>query len=263
VPSSASSLARAFDVLGLFSLATPALSAEEMAARLGYTRSTAYRYLKELSEAGLLAPGSDGRYSLGPRIVELERLLVMTDPLFLAGQEVLPGVDVPNTALLLHALYADKVLCVYKHGPDVIEHEGTRITLRRARGVPLPLYKGAASLAILANLPTPRVQQVYLQYATEIGAAGLGADWKAFRAALLAMRRAGYAVSQSQITPLIRGIAVPVYSASDGKLVGSLARATGAGPLSATEERTQGDELTAIARAVGAEYAKCISRRDA
>jgi len=215
-----------------------------------------------LSEAGLLAPGSDGRYSLGPRIVELERLLVMTDPLFLAGQEVLPNFDVPNTALLLHALYADKVLCVYKHGPDVIEREGTSIMLRRARGVPLPLYKGAASLALLANLPTPRVQQVYLQYAEEIRAAGLGADWKSFRTALLAMRRSGYATSQSQITPLIRGIAVPVYAAGDNKLVGSLARAMGAGPVGMAEERSHGEMLAQIAREVGHAYARRISRRD-
>ena len=39
-----SSLARAFDVLDLFTLETPRLTSEEVSARLGYSRSMAYRY---------------------------------------------------------------------------------------------------------------------------------------------------------------------------------------------------------------------------
>ena len=57
-----SSLARAFDVLDLFTLETPRLTSEEVSARLGYSRSMAYRYLKELCDAGLLVPQSGGQY---------------------------------------------------------------------------------------------------------------------------------------------------------------------------------------------------------
>ena len=46
-----SSLARAFDVLDLFTLETPRLTSEEVSARLGYSRSMAYRYLKEVTPA--------------------------------------------------------------------------------------------------------------------------------------------------------------------------------------------------------------------
>ena len=83
-----SSLARAFDVLDLFTLETPRLTSEEVSARLGYSRSMAYRYLKELCDAGLLVPQSGGQYGLGPRIIELERLVALTD---LAGRAVLKG----------------------------------------------------------------------------------------------------------------------------------------------------------------------------
>src|SRR5690606_11207140 len=130
---SGSSLTRALGILALFSATTPLLSAEDIAARLGYTRSTAYRYMKDLAEAGLIAPASGGSYSLGPRIVELERMLALTDPLYRSGVSVLPRHQHENSTLLLHSLYQDKVLCIYQVGPDVLEHNGQRITIRRAR----------------------------------------------------------------------------------------------------------------------------------
>ena len=109
-----SSLARAFDVLDLFTLETPRLTSEEVSARLGYSRSMAYRYLKELCDAGLLVPQSGGQYGLGPRIIELERLVALTDPLYLAGRAVLKGRSREDSAYLLQNLYEDKVLCIYR-----------------------------------------------------------------------------------------------------------------------------------------------------
>lgn len=145
-----SSLARAFDVLDLFTLETPRLTSEEVSARLGYSRSMAYRYLKELCDAGLLVPQSGGQYGLGPRIIELERLVALTDPLYLAGRAVLKGRSREDSAYLLQNLYEDKVLCIYKEGPDVLEHAGRR-TVILARGQPFPLFQG--SLAGAAGLP--------------------------------------------------------------------------------------------------------------
>ena len=37
--------------------------------------ATAYRYLKSLTESGLLAPTAGGAYVLGSRIIELDRHL--------------------------------------------------------------------------------------------------------------------------------------------------------------------------------------------
>src|SRR5207248_431244 len=139
---------------------------------------TAYRYLRELANAGLITQAATGVYSLGPRIIELERLLALTDPLYRAGQEVLQDEHCENSALLLHNLYEDKVLCICKAGPDVLEWGGRRITIRRARGLPFPLFQGAASLALLPYLPAQRVLQTYLRNAPAIAVAGLGTQWE-------------------------------------------------------------------------------------
>jgi DNA-binding IclR family transcriptional regulator len=249
-------MGKVFEVLDLFSLACPLLRIEDISARLGYTRSTAYRYVRELCDAGLLTPiSSSGAYALGPRIIELERLLELTDPLYRAGQSVLPEAGGPDTVLLLHNLYRDKVLCIYKQGPDMLEHAGRRIQVRRARGLPFPLFQGAASLALLAFLSTHRIRQTYLRSAAQIDAAGLGSDWNAFRDHMGFIRRQGFAISRGQITPFLAGVAVPILD-EDRRLIGSLARAFASDTIDDEVAGQWAVGLTEIAGLIAREYAR-------
>ncbi len=68
-----SSLARMLGVIDLFSEDAPVWTVDDIAVKLGYTRATAYRYVGELCDAGLLMRVAQGAYSLGPRIIELDR----------------------------------------------------------------------------------------------------------------------------------------------------------------------------------------------
>lgn len=253
---SGSTFTRGLGILALFSTTTPLLSAEDIAVRLGYTRSTAYRYLKDLADAGLISPASGGSYSLGPRIIELERMLALTDPLYLAGASVLPAHRREDSVLLLHSLYQDKVLCIYKIGPDVLQHNGQRITIRRARGIPFSLYQGAASLAMLPYLSQHRIRQTYLRDQKQITAAGLGSDWAEFRRHMTAIRRAGFATSRGQITPLVMGVAVPILLPDDQRLIGSLARACHVAAMPQEQEAACADELRILGQQIAQEYVK-------
>ncbi len=221
---STSSLTRAIGVLGLFSLDTPFLTVDEVGERLGYTRSTAYRYLKALGDGGLVTSMANGIYGLGPRVIELDRLLSLTDPLFTAGKKVLGNYFSSDSALLLHSLYGDQVLCIHKEGPDKILFRGKKITVGRARGVPLPLFQGAASLALLPFLSTHRIKETFLRHASRIAIAGLGSDWDEFRKNMNSIRRTGYATTHDQIVSNMTGIAVPILLPGDKRLVGSLSR---------------------------------------
>lgn len=220
------SISRIFDLLDLFSPSLPMIRAEDVIERLGYTKSTAYRYLKTLCDVGLLAPAGGAFYSLGPRIVELDRLMHLTDPLLQAGQELMPALaaSMPNSIVLLSSLYRDRVLCVHKEGPEAIQAEGRSIRIRRARGLPLPLFQGAASLIILALLPAHRVRTLYLSRQAEIVKAGLGSDWKSFRTQLAALRREGHMITIGQFNPLLAAVAVPIVPGAEGEVRGSLTR---------------------------------------
>jgi len=256
----ATSLSRAFTILELFTLGHPVLTADDVCARLGYSRSMAYRYLRELASAGLITQAAPGIYSLGPRIIELERLMALTDPLYRAGLEVLPKAPQGNSALLLHNLYEDKVLCILKAGPDVLTCSGLRITILRARGLPFPLFQGAASLALLPWLSPHRIRITYLRNAKAIARAKLGEDWEAFRRAMAAVRRTGYATSHGTITPLVSGVAVPILAAN-GRLLGSLARALPTNELDDITEVRHAQDLHVLAQRIAGACAAASRRR--
>lgn len=63
-------VSRAAELLGMFSIEEPALSLAQMTDRLGVSKPTAHRYATALRRAGFLDQ-ADGRYTLGPRVVEL------------------------------------------------------------------------------------------------------------------------------------------------------------------------------------------------
>jgi DNA-binding IclR family transcriptional regulator len=214
------------DVLDLFSAARPVLRVDDLQARLGYTKSTAYRYVKTLCDAGLLAQAAQGRYTLGPRVVELERLMRIADPLLQAGEAVLPALAAEqyNSMVLLCSLYRDKVLCVHREGPEAIDSGGHSVSILRARGLPLPLFQGAASLAILAHLPTPRIRALFAARGAEMAAAGLGADWAAVRQRLASIRRDGHVATAGRFNRHLAAVSVPVLSRDGSQVSGSLTR---------------------------------------
>ena len=219
-----SSVGRVFEVLDLFSAERPLLRIEDIGALLGYTRSTCYRYVKALADAGLVAQSGGGCYSLGPRAIELDRLLQITDPLLHAGQAEMPMLSEhdPACAFLLCTLYGDRVLCIHHEGPSVLEHKGRSVSISRPRGSAFPLFSGAASLAILANLPAYRIRSLYLKHQASIHESGLASEWSGFRSALGAIRRDGYAYSSGTFNVYLGGVAVPVLADDGAEVLGSL-----------------------------------------
>lgn len=211
---------RAFEILDLIDENRPTVSPEEIAQKLGLTRSTTYRYLKVLCGIGFLMQIGRGAYSLGPRIVELERKIQISDPLLAAGRKVMPdhAAKVPSSVLILCGLWGDRVLCLRQ---EPATHQD--LQLSRARGLPFPLFKGAASLAILANLSPARIKSLYLYQSDEIGEAGLGDSWDAFRRRMGDIRRSGYCVTTGTFETNLAAIAAPVFS-DEGTILGSLTR---------------------------------------
>lgn len=206
-------------MLGLLDLFTPGMSvrpAIDLVNYLGTSRSTSYRYIKALHAAGLIEAVSNGRYVLGPRIVEFDRQIRMSDPLYKSGAKVLqPLVALTGNSALLCALFSDTVMCIREElaegSPPVLFSRGQR----------RPLFAGAASKVILPYLPPHRLRSIFQQHQRAIALAGLGTDWTSFRESLAAIRRDGFVVSQGEFNPGVFGISAPVFNA-DGLVVGSI-----------------------------------------
>lgn len=215
------SIDRAFEILDLLDEKNPTVSPDEIGVRLDLTRSTTYRYLRVLCNAGLLVQLSRGSYSLGPRIVELERKIQISDPMTAVANHIMPNYarQVPNSVLILCGLWGDRVLCLRQENGAM---SGTApLQLRRARGLPFSLFRGAASLAILANLPSPRVKALYLRSEKEIAEAGLGDSWNEFRRRMQSIRKAGHCITVGTFETGLAAIAAPIFN-DEGAVIGSL-----------------------------------------
>lgn len=198
---------RVLGILDLFTEAEPLWTAEALGARLGATRSTLYRHLRALTDAGFLVQTVGGAHALGPRIIALDRQIRLVDPLLHVAPPVMAAqrAAVAGTQLLCR-FYGSSVLSIFEDRAD------PRIETSFDRGRTFPLFRGAASRSILANLPQAQQQRLFLNHAGEIAAAGHGATWLEFRNGLKAVRARGYAVL-SDIDPEMLGVSAPIFSA--------------------------------------------------
>lgn len=225
---------RLLDVLKLFTAQHPIWTVESAAPVLGVSLSTAYRYFRSLVKAGLLdALGEGGFYVLGPAIIEFDRTIRVSDPVlqaarptvqWLAGQMNLAGV------LLLCRLFEDKVMCIHQECVP-----GHQLPVSYERGLPLPMFRGAASKVIFAHLPPRHLTRIYEKHLSTMSEVGLGDTLAAVRDNLRAIRKAGACVSHGELDPGMTGVAVPFFSPRR-QVIGSLSIAY----LGSPEEPTLG-----------------------
>jgi DNA-binding IclR family transcriptional regulator len=234
---SSNSLVRLLDILDLFTPAAPAWSSEELIRSQGLSRSSGYRYIKALTQAGLIAAVANGYYILGPRIIQMDHQIRQCDPLYIAAGGVLESVvESTGCSSQVCALYSNTVLCVR----EVLTPDSPPNIL--SRGQQRPLFLGAASKCILAHLKPHQLRSIYSKYAKSIATAGLGSDWTAFRSALAKIRKDGYAFTAGEINPGVVGLSAPVFNRS-GLILGSLGIAVSAARFKRTD-------LGAFAKAV-------------
>lgn len=183
---------------------------EELMAELGYSRPTVYRYLKSLKEAGLLTSTPDARFTLGPRIVELDFLLRKSDPLILNGKAQLQWLvgRYPCSALIVR-WYGTKLLCVASEcsTPDPLSSY--------PRGRPMQLARGAISRAIMAYLPRRQLEAMITKNLDDLSNIGLGRTVAEVMESMRKVRKAGVAIARGEVTPGVVGVAAPVLNAGN------------------------------------------------
>jgi DNA-binding IclR family transcriptional regulator len=231
------SLERMVGLLDLFEESPSGWTFERIHGRLGYTRSTLYRYLKILSDAELLTSLPEAGYTLGPRIVELDHEIRVHDPIIRASRPVMLKLvdDIPGIALLCRS-YRNKVLCVHQ------ERSTTEIESTYERGRTMPLLRGAASRIILANMPARMIATLYEGQPLEFAAAGLGEALSTVQDNLKRIRKAGWDRTTGEVTKGITGIAAPIFD-DRGKVLGSLS-------ISFAARNTNAKRIVAIAEGV-------------
>lgn len=211
-----SSLDRLLAVIDLFSLIKPVWTGEEIGTALGLSRATLYRYLRSLGASGLIAPTGGGKYVLGPRIIELDRQIRLSDPMLKHAAPVMQEmVKHYEGVALLCTYYRDKVMSIHHEASD------PSIQFIMQRGRPFPLFRGSPSKAILAHLPPHQLKSFVLHEGPKIRDAGLGETWPEFRDALKEIRTEGVIFAYGELDRELVGISAPIFR-GDGDVAGSI-----------------------------------------
>ncbi len=205
--------------LSLFTFEKPEWTVDAAAEDLDVSTSTAYRYFNSLTKAGLLGPTTGGRYILGPAIIAYDRQLRLQDPLLQVARPVMRRLLERNGGkgvVLVCRRFRQQVMCVhqlFEHRPDhAVSYE---------RGRLMGLYRGAASLVILANLTTRTLRSLWAADSQVITATGLAENWDGLRKTLKQIRAARVCVTHGQVDRGMIGIAAPIWH-SDRQVAGSI-----------------------------------------
>ncbi|MBZ5695155.1 MAG: helix-turn-helix domain-containing protein [Acidobacteriia bacterium] len=211
---------RLLGVLSLFTVEKPEWTVEDAAKEIGVSISTAYRYFRDLCKVGLLDPFPGGKYILGPAVIENDRKIRLTDPLIRVGRPVMQRLVARSGSVgvaLLCRIYRNCVMCVHQEARNLPEN-----SVGYERGRPMPMFRGASSKVIFANLPSRTARWFFDKYAEEIAAAGLGSDWETIKVNLRQIRKAGLHITRGEVDSGLVGIAAPVFG-PDRIVIGSIA----------------------------------------
>ncbi|MGH6628013.1 MAG: IclR family transcriptional regulator [Burkholderiaceae bacterium] len=217
---SMSSLTRMLSVLDLFSDHQLTWTAEAITEALQVSLPTGYRYVKMLTDAGLLQRAADSQYTLGPRIIVLDHYIRMADPVLRHGVPFMAEL-VEQTGLdcVISGLYGQQVLDTHR------EFGQAPATLSYGRGRPRPLFLGAAPKVILSCFTPAQLHRVFDAHGAEIAAAGLPTDWSSFRRYYSTIRKAGHYFSNGELEPNLAAVAAPMQKA-DGTILGAISLVT-------------------------------------
>jgi IclR family acetate operon transcriptional repressor len=195
--------------------ATRGLDHAALARRLGFARSTLYRYLGCLQQAGFVEESDEpGRYRLGPRILYLAAVMHRREFNDFARDHVRELARV--TGETAHATVYDYPYSVTILIADGDAPVGPRVLIGSRR----PLHASASGKLFLAH-EQPRVIDAYLGMQLEARTQNTITHPDALRRLLVDVREQGYAVDQAESYTGICGLAAPVFDFS-GEIVGTL-----------------------------------------
>ncbi len=222
---------RVLRILASFDLEHPVRKPAELMKELGVSRASIYRDLAALEGAGMLERVAGRGYVLGPLIVELDRQIRLADPLLLASGTLLRRLSQDSGGVvLLCRVHASKVLCIHQEVPP-----GDETPVSYERGRAMPLYRGATSRVILAQLSDAELQRLWDRDSEVMAAAGLPDTLDGLLQALAPMKKERFCVTHSEVDAGIGGLAVPLMDGS--RVLGSLSVVMPVSELSAARRQ--------------------------
>lgn len=195
--------------MAAFTREQPAHTLTQLSRRAGLPLSTAHRLVGELESWGAVDREEDGTYRIGLRMVEVAALCPRGTPL--------RDTALPFLEDLYEATHQNVQLAV-RDVLDVVYVERlaghTAVRVRTQVGAHWPMHATGVGLVLLAHAPH-QVRETVLARPLESFTERTVTDPALLRAMLADVRRAGYAISDGQVTLDAYSVAAPVRGPRD------------------------------------------------
>ncbi len=203
------SVKRAFLVLEAFSIMSPAMTLQEVANKVGLPKVTASRYLRTLMALGYVVREPDSAlYRLSAKVLDLGFTVLGNMELRQAAMphlEELSRLSDQNVSLGI----LDKTEIMY-----VERIRRRQIVNIYGVGSRVSSYRTSIGRALLAYLPEAELQSLVTQILKQQDAANdLGPRGERLFTLLKQVRKKGYALTNENYIPGMRGIGAPVLNA--------------------------------------------------
>jgi len=204
------SVQRVFSVLEAFSVISPAMTLQQVSNKVGLPKVTALRYLHTLMVLGYVSREADpALYRLSPKVLDL-------------GFTVLGSMELRQAAMP----YLEELARISDQNVSLGILEKTEITyverIRRRHivniysvGSRVNSYRSSIGCALLAFLPEADLQSTVAEILNKEPDAAkyIGPNGKQLLKFLKQVRKKGYALTNEQFIPGMRGIGAPVLDA--------------------------------------------------
>ncbi|HEY6495502.1 MAG TPA: IclR family transcriptional regulator C-terminal domain-containing protein [Trebonia sp.] len=209
-------IARGLDVIRTFRPGRPAMSLAAVAAASELPRPTARRILLTLEQLGYVRQVEAGGYELTPRVLDLGMSYVLSSGLWEIAR--------PHMRALV-ARTRESTSIAQLDGSDIVYMARVAVpkivTLSVTIGTRFPAMATSLGKVLLAALPPAEAERVL----AEPSRSGITPPWRPDAderaAALREVRARGWALTDEQLAPGIRSVAVPLRD-GDGRVIAAL-----------------------------------------
>lgn len=237
---------RALDILGMFTAERLVVSGVEVAARLGTSRSTAYRYLQSLVSTRFLEEAPGGGYRLGLRVLELARVARRSYGLSDVAMPVMTRLAAETgESVLLTRRSGDLVVCL-----DRAESTSHPVRISYERGSALPVNAGASALVLLAWSDPEETRGLLERTRLASFTARTVTDVDDLMTRLAEIRSLGHSVTRGELDSDVLGVAAPILDEA-GTVVAAVSVAAVASRVPAAREGAVVAAVRAAATEIG------------
>ncbi len=204
---------RALAIFDAFDDEHLSLSLQEISERIRMPKTTAFRLVNTLENAGFLIRMDTQQYCLSLKLVRLAGMVRST----LDVREIARPLMAEVNRLTSETITLNTVSGTHRMVLEVVDTPAPLMSMARP-GQQMPLLNGASSRILMAHMPDAELERVL-----KVTAAGVkDFDRAAFDRELARFRRQGYALTRGQRVPGLTAIAVPVFEI-DGQVRNCLA----------------------------------------